>query len=101
MAAIAVVSQIHRSSVSFTAGASIQEYNISPLKGRPEDSYFALLNTGAADLDVAFGEPGVEPALSGFFTIKALGSFEPLLGFLAKGQVNMFVTGTDTFTIIN
>ena len=96
---IVIESKAYRYTENFTATVGALEYSVDPIRGRPENSYFVLLNTGSASIEIAFGDDSsTEP--TDFFSIAPGGSYEPLHGFFTRGRVNMWVKGTSEFTVI-
>ena len=91
--AIPLDDKSYRYSAGFVATEIVEQYDVIPVTGRPEQSYFALINTGLNNLLIAFGNDVVAPLEAAFWVIPQRGSFEPLAGFHARGVSHMFIKG--------
>lgn len=99
MADVTIEARPYRYTSGFTATATVTSYAIQPVTGRPEQSYMAVFNSGAAVLQISFGEDGTPPSSDDYFPLQPGQPLEPSPAFFSKGAVTMYITGTDTFTI--
>ncbi len=100
MADITIEARTYRYTSRYTATSSVTSYLIPPVNGRPNDSYLTIINSGSADLNVAFGSADVDPHLDDYITFPTNSVIEPLPGFFSRGDVTMYITGSSTFHVI-